>query len=142
MIVCDTSTLAKFYVNERESKAVRDRLNAEDQVFICAWGRAELMAVLHRQLREKKWNREIFVTVTQQFLRDDADGLWSWTPVDSELLSLAVQTYLTIPAEVFLRTADCVHLVSAIRWGYGDFYTHDTRQRAAAAYLGLNPLAI
>lgn len=60
MIFCDTSTLAKYYVPEAESAAVRSRLDGEDEVVLSDLARAELMGVFHRRLREGKWTRAEF----------------------------------------------------------------------------------
>ena len=57
MIFCDTSAVAKLYVAERESPAVRTLLESDDQVLVSELVRAELMAVFHRQLRERKWTQ-------------------------------------------------------------------------------------
>ena len=53
MIFCDTSAIAKLYLVEKETRAMRARLEAEDQVLISELVRAELMSVFHRQLRER-----------------------------------------------------------------------------------------
>jgi predicted nucleic acid-binding protein len=54
MLFCDTSTLAKYYLSEPESDAVRARLDAEDQVLLSELARAELMGVFQRRLRERR----------------------------------------------------------------------------------------
>ena len=56
MIFCDTSTMAKLYVPERESAAVRKLLEAEGAVYVSELARPELLGVFHRRLRERKWN--------------------------------------------------------------------------------------
>jgi len=48
MIFYDTSAFAKVYLAKKESPAGRLKLEAEDQVFISEFGRAELMGVFHR----------------------------------------------------------------------------------------------
>jgi uncharacterized protein with PIN domain len=80
MLFCDTSTLAKYYVQEPESAAVRAHLDAEDQVLLSELARAEIVAVFHRQVRERKWSREEFATVVRQFSTDEAVGYWTWVP--------------------------------------------------------------
>jgi predicted nucleic acid-binding protein len=142
MIFCDTSTLAKYYVVERESAAVRTHLDAADQVMASALARAELMAVFHRRLREKKWSRHQFLAVTGQFFKDDSDGFWSWVPLDDGVIEQATRTYATLPGTVFLRTADCLHLVTALRHGCGEICTHDIHQIKACPALGLRPTVI
>jgi len=39
-----------------------------------------------------------------------------------------------------LRTADCLHLVTALRNNFAEIYTYDTQQAAAAGVLGLKPV--
>jgi len=112
MIFCDTSTLAKYYVPEAESAAVRVRLDAEDQVVFSELARGELMAVFHRRLREQTWSRREFEAVTRQFIKDEVSGYWSWRLLDSVIVDEAVKIHSMLPETIFLRTADCLHLVT------------------------------
>ena len=140
MIFCDTSAVAKLYLPEQESAAIRTLLESEDQVLVSELMRAELMAVFHRQLREKKWTRDQFLTAVRQFTNDDVGGFWTWLPLDSTIIESAAKTYTTLPATVFLRSADCLHLVTAMHHRFAAIYTYDTHQAAAAKALGLKPL--
>ena len=140
MIFCDTSAAAKLYVAEKESPAMRTLLESEDQVLVSELVRAELMAVFHRQLREKKWTRDRFMTSVRQFTNDDLGGFWTWLPLDSTVIESAAKIYTTLPDSVFLRSADCLHLVTALHHGFTDIYTYDVHQTDAAVALGLKPL--
>ncbi len=140
MIFCDTSAIAKLYVAEKETPAMRARLEAEDQVCLSELARAELMSVFHRQLREKKWTRDKFLTAVRQFTNDDIGGFWTWLPLDTTIIEAAARTYTSLPDTVRLRTADCLHLVTAIHHGFTDIYTYDTNQSTAAVSLGLKPM--
>jgi len=142
MLFCDTSTLAKYYVQEPESDAVRARLDAEDQVLLSELARAELVAVFHRQLRERNWSRHDFATVLRQLSTDEAVGYWTWVPLDSSVVEPVVRTFTTLPEDVFLRTADCLHLVTALQKGFTEVHTHDTHQRSGAGALGLTAVVI
>lgn len=142
MIFCDTSTVAKLYIPERESALVRSVLEKEEQVLVSEFARTELMGVFHRQLREKKWTRDRFLLVVRQFNNDDLGGFWTWLPLADEILEQSARTYLTLPATVFLRAADCLHLVTARHHGFVEFHTHDIHQARAAAALGLKPVAL
>jgi predicted nucleic acid-binding protein len=142
MIFCDTSAVAKLYLVERESPAMRARLEGEDQVFVSELLRTELMGVFHRQLREKIWDRDKFMTAIRQFAQDDIAGFWTWLPLDSTVIEAAAQVYTTLPESVFLRAADCLHIVTALRHNFADIYTYDKRQTDASTALGLRPLAI
>ena len=137
MLFCDTSTLAKFYVPEPESGAVRARLDAEDRVIASELARAELMGVFHRRLREHKWKRADFLAVVRQFEKDHISGYWSWAPLDGKIVDEAARTYATLSEAVFLRTADILHLITALRHGFAEIHTHDLRQIEAAPALGL-----
>jgi hypothetical protein len=77
MILCDTSAVAKLYVPERESAAIRRLLEAEDEVCLSELARLELMGVFHRRLREKKWTRANFLAAVRQFTHDDIGGFWT-----------------------------------------------------------------
>lgn len=137
MIFCDTSAAAKLYVPEKDSLVVRAKLESEDQVFISELARVELMGVFHRQLREKKWTPVQFQTAIRQFGNDDVSGFWTWLPLDTATIETAAKTYTTLPDAVFLRSADCLHLVTALHHGFTEIFTYDRHQTLAAAAVGL-----
>jgi predicted nucleic acid-binding protein len=140
MIFCDTSAVAKLYVPERESAAVRRLLETEDEVCVSELVRVELMGVFHRRLREGKWTRADFLAAVRQFSRDDLGGFWTWLPLDATIVEAAAKTYATLPETVFLRSADCLHLVTAVHHDFSEIYTYDGHQSAAANALGLEAL--
>jgi predicted nucleic acid-binding protein len=142
MIFCDTSTIAKLYVPESGSAAVRRRLEAEDEVCVSELARTELMAVFHRRMREARWMRADFLAAVRQFSADDIGGFWTWLPLDGVIAGAAANTFTTLPENVFLRSSDCIHLVTALHHKFTDVFTHDKHQTAAAATLGLNPVTI
>lgn len=142
MIFCDTSTVAKLYVPERESPAVRTRLEGEDQVCASELARVELMAVFHRRWREGKWSRADFLAAARQFSTDDIGGFWTWLPLDRAIMDAAASSFSTLPEDTFLRSSDCLHLVTALHHNFADIFTHDKHQTMAAKALGLNPVAL
>ncbi len=142
MIFCDTSTLAKYYVSEPDSPAVRKRLDAESGVMLSDLARAELMGLFHRRLRERRWNRQAFDATVRQFQQDGRCGFWSWATLDSKTIAEAAEAFTGLPETVFLRTADCLHLVTATREGFNRFFTHDRHQFTAAPSFGLDPIAV
>ena len=52
-------------------------------------------------------------------------------------MEAAANTYTTLPDTVFLRAADCLHLVTALHHNFGQIYTYDIHQTRAAAALGI-----
>ncbi len=142
MIFCDTSTAAKLYVPERESKAVRQRLEGEDEVCASELMQVELLGVFHRRLREGKWTRGDFTTALRQFSHDNIGRFWTWLPLSGAVIEAAGKTYSTLPETIFLRSADYLHLVTALHHNFSEIYTPDTHQSAAANVLGLNAVTI
>jgi uncharacterized protein len=139
---CDTSTVAKLYVNEVNSPAVRRQLEAAAAVYLSEFARVELHAVFHRRYREGLWTSVDFNAAVQQFNHDDISGFWTWLPLDPAVVGAAAKIFLTLSPDIYLRSADCIHLVTALQNNFSDVYTHDKHQIAAAASLGLNPIAI
>jgi hypothetical protein len=137
VIACDTSAVAKFYVAERESHAIRQMLEQADQVCLSELGRPEIMAVFHRRLREGSWSRREFVATVRQFQHDDVAGFWTWLPLDAFILRTAAETFSTLPPTIFLRSSDCIHLVTALHHNFTEFLTFDAHQTSAATALGL-----
>jgi hypothetical protein len=142
MIFCDTSTIAKLYVPETHSAAVRKVLEAAPAVYASELVRVELAAVFHRRLREKLWSIADLNAAARQFHHDDVGGFWTWLPLDSAVVDAAAKVFLTLPPTVCLRSADCLHLVTALYHQFSDVHTHDKHQITAAATLGLNPITI
>jgi predicted nucleic acid-binding protein len=142
MIFCDTSAAAKIYVPERESRAVRRLFEAEDEVCLSELARLELMGVFHRRLREGIWTQADFLAAIRQFSNDDIGGFWTWLPLDKPIIETAAKTYATLPRTVFLRSSDCLHLVTALHHNFAEIYTYDTHQSVAASVLGLKAVSI
>lgn len=142
MILCDTSAVAKLYVPERESAKVRLRLETEDEVCLSELARVELMGLFHRRWRERKWTQAEFMVAIRQFSQDDLGGFWTWLPLDKSIVEAAAQTYATLPETIFLRSADCLHLITALYHNFDEIYTYDTHQSAAASLLGLKAVAL
>ena len=130
MIFCDTSAVAKLYFAEKESPVVRGRLESEEQDCIAEVIRVELHGAFHRQLREKMWTRDQFMTAIRQLTNDDLGGFWSWLPVENQVIEAAAKTYMILLETVFLQGADCLHLVKALHNGFTEIYTYAKNQTA------------
>ena len=142
MIFCDTSFAAKLYVPEAETPAVVSLLEGEDEVCASELMRVELMGVFHRRLREKIWSKADFNAAVRQFSRDDIAGLWSWRPLDRPVLEAAAKCYATLPETVFLRSADCLHILTALHNRFPAIHTFDRQQAKAAPALGIKAVGV
>jgi len=133
----DTSYIAKFYFNEPESKRVRELVRKADVIYSSVWAMAEFHAVLHRRLREGAASADDILRLASSFARHLEEGLWSLIPITESLLRRTSAQVLSAPRDLFLRTADAVHLVTAREIGEREVWTNDRYMLQAAGYFGL-----
>jgi uncharacterized protein len=133
----DTSYIAKFYFNEPESARVRELAQNADVIYSSLWAFAEFHAVLHRRLREGAWSVRDVRTLAARFSEHVEDGLWNLIPVNEALLRRTSALIVAGPRDLFLRTADAVHLATAQEIGERIVWTNDRHMLAAAEYFGL-----
>lgn len=132
----DTSYLARCYLEDTGWQAVRE-LAGQEPVACCTLGRAEAAAALHRKLREGSLTAEDHAEVALQFRDDCEAGLWRWLPVNDALAATAAETLRTLPASVFIRGADALHLLCAAENGFTEVFSHERHFLAAAPHFGL-----
>jgi hypothetical protein len=133
----DTSYIAKFYFNEPESARVRSLARKADALFSSLWAFAEFHAVLHRRLREGASSACDTRELAARFSAHLEDGLWSFIPVNEALLRRTSALMVPAPRDLFIRTADAVHLTTAREIGEREVWTNDRHMLAAAPYFGL-----
>ena len=75
--------------------------------------------------------------VHQVMDQDDAADLWKWLPLTDALIEDANREFRKLPASVFVRTADALHLVCARAQGLMEIYSNDRHLLAAAPHFGL-----
>jgi predicted nucleic acid-binding protein len=137
VIYLDTSYLVRLYFDDLGFEAVRS-LAASDHV-ACAWhGQAETMAAFHRKLRKKAIRSTQYRALLGQFATDQKAGGITWLPAGPEVLERIAEAYADLPAAVFLRAADALHLATAALHGYDSIYSNDTHLLAAASQFGLS----
>lgn len=137
MIYFDTAYLAKCYINEIGSEEVRTLAGKAKRVACCEYGRVELMAAFHRALREGRIDKHYFDVILSQFDRDEEDELWRWLPLTPAILKAAFLEYRSLPRDLFLRTADAIHLCCARDAGFETVYSNDSHLLLAAPHFGL-----
>jgi len=81
----DSSYIAKFYLDEPESEAVRRSAESLGQVRCAVIGQIEVAAVFHRKFREGAFDAGAFREVMAQFDDDCGQGLWTWLPLTTAL---------------------------------------------------------
>jgi predicted nucleic acid-binding protein len=138
----DSSYIAKFYLDEPESEAVRRLAESLGQVRCAVLGQVEVAAVFHRKFREGAFEAGAFREVMGQFVDDCGQGLWTWLPLTTALAARTVVAFARLPQPVFLRAADALHLTCAREHGLRKIYTNDHRMSAAARHFRLKPMAV
>ena len=125
-------------MREPGSERVREHAREAGRIACCEIGKVELAAVFHRHLREKRLNARQYGVVMRQFASDLDQGVWTWLPLTSPVLALAQKRYDDLPAKVFLRAADAMHLSCAAVNGFAEVFTNDRHMLAACAAFGLD----
>lgn len=137
MIYFDTSYLLKCYLAEPGHLAVRKLARQSGPVACCVLGKTECRAATHRHLREGKLTAQQAAAVHQVMQADDAAGLWWWLPLTDDGITAANREFGRLPATVFLRPADALHLACARQQGFKKVYSNDRHLLAAASHFGL-----
>ena len=138
----DSAYIAKFYLDEPESEAVRRLAERLGQVRCAVIGRVEVAAVFHRKLREGAFDAGAFREVMGQFDDDCGQDLWTWLPLTTALAAKTATVFARLPRPVFLRAADALHLISAQEHGLPEIYTNDRHMSAAARHFRLKPMTV
>jgi predicted nucleic acid-binding protein len=136
VIYFDTSYLVRLYYQDPGAAQVR-ALAATDHVACAALGQAEMIAAFHRKLREGAIKRAAYAALTGQVEAHIKAGAFYWLSLSQDILSRVRQVYRNLPASVFLRGADAIHLATAGDAGFRIVYSNDAHLLAAAAHFGI-----
>lgn len=137
MIYVDSCYLAKLYLYETNSPQVRAAVQASSVAVCSVHGMVEVQSVFHRKLREGWVSRHQFRALMEQFALEAPTAKFRWLPLNHQVLEVAQAMISALPATVFLRAADAVHLAAAKQSGFSEIYTSDRHLLAAAPHFGL-----
>jgi predicted nucleic acid-binding protein len=141
----DTSLLAKQYFKEPESDVVRKFLIRKDEVLSSSeLSRMEMAATFHRKLREGQLTGAEFRRLRFQYQDDIGKGRVEWMPLTQTIIERVEAAFSQLPANIFLRTGDAIHLATAAEAGFKEIYSNDRHLLAAASLFklkGVNPLS-
>lgn len=144
MIYLDASYIAKCYLNEPGSEAVRRLARGVSGLASCEYGRVELFAALHRHVREGNLPVRQARGVISDLAEDEANGVWKWLPVTVDLIREVCERISRLPARQYLRAGDALHLGCARAYGFREIYSNDRHLLASARFfdvVGKNVLA-
>jgi len=136
VIYFDTSYLVRLYYEDPGADAVR-QLAATDHVACVAHGQAEMIAAFHRKLREGTLREAAYTALLGQVRAHDEAGAFHWLAQGPEVYGRIAAVYARLPATVFLRAADALHLAAAADHGLKVVYSNDAHLLAAARHFGI-----
>jgi predicted nucleic acid-binding protein len=138
----DSAYIAKCYLPEDGHAEISDLAAQSERIASAAIARLEVAAVFHRKLRERAISAAIHRELHHQFTRDVGDGVWRLLPMTEVLLVNAQTAFAKLPSSLFIRSADCLHLVAAREAGFTEIYSNDRHLLAAASHFGLKGVDI
>jgi predicted nucleic acid-binding protein len=136
MIYLDSSYLVRLYVEDRGFTTVRE-LAATDTLACGQHGRAEIIAALHRKMREGSATKPEYRIALQQFLDESRVGAFTWVPLSEAVFERIEFVFASLPRTTFLRAADAMHLSAAAENRFREIYSNDADLLAAAPHFGL-----
>jgi predicted nucleic acid-binding protein len=142
MIYFDTSYVAKCYLNETGSNAVRRLAKSQPALACSEFGYVEATSTFLRNLREGLLTEAQFKVVMRQFESDDRNDVWIWLPLTAELCRKAANRIKVLPASTFIRAGDALHLTSAAENGFTEMYSNDRHMQTAASLFGLKAVNV
>lgn len=142
MIYLDTAYILKCYLREHGSAEVLKLAAEANGLASCILARVEFFSAVHRHLRESKIDTKGAASVFRQFRKDEAAGYWNWHPLTPERIHTACARFENLTSNVFLRSADALHLTCAKAEGYDKIYSNDSHLLAAAPSFELEGINI
>ena len=137
MTYFDTAYIVKCYVKEDGWQQVRELARDQERIASSVYGRLELHAALHRKMRENALAGDQLKVVLEQFRADEEERLWTWLPLTAAIMTEVAATFTSLSGDVFLRTGDAIHLLTASHNGLPEVFSNDQRLLNAAPAVGL-----
>jgi predicted nucleic acid-binding protein len=133
----DSAYVAKYYLNEHDSPAVRRLIHTADSLVSSEWSVVEVACAFHRHFRQRQLTARQYRELLQAFLKHADGGIWALIPLGSHLVRRVTAAMHSLPAGTFLRAGAAVQLVSAQIAGEVEVWTNDRHVLAAAPHFGL-----
>ncbi|HTX34428.1 MAG TPA: type II toxin-antitoxin system VapC family toxin [Bryobacteraceae bacterium] len=133
----DSAYIAKFYVNEPDSPAVRELMFTAQTLISSAWAIAEVACVFHRHWCEGSLEEQHVSDLLDAFIDHVEAGFWNLLPVSDAILRRSALWIKGTPHSVYLRPGDAIHLATAQDAGEREIWTSDRHMLAAAKHLGI-----
>jgi predicted nucleic acid-binding protein len=136
VIYFDTSYLVRLYYDDPGAEKVRS-LAARDNIACAVQGKAEMIGAFHRKLRKGVISQRSYAALLGQLHAHDKAGAFLWLSAGTETYLKIAEVYARLPATIFLRAADALHLATAAQAGIREVYSNDAHLLAAAKHFGV-----
>ena len=133
----DTAYLCKLRWSETGSAEVAACAAGATTLVCSVLGRLEFYSVCHRKLREGAVSQRAAHAVCAQFEADLRAGGIQLIPITDAISNRVTSFFLSAPPFLYLRTADALHLATAVESGFDEIFSNDRHLLAAAAHFGL-----
>ena len=136
----DSSALAKLFLPEPDSADFRARAIADMPLLAAHLARHELATTFRRKEAEgllKPGAAEVLRRRLDRFVAGGRIILKTETPALTGRFDAVIESCFSANPPVFVRTADAIHIATALAAGETEFVTADVRQKKAAEVCGL-----
>ena len=144
MAYFDTTFIIRLYVDQPGYVEVRQlAATGSEPVASASIGRSETMAALHRKLREGNLGTNDYQQLLNRLFADEKIGAFLWHPLTNAVMRRLEKVWPALPASVYLRSAEAIHLATAAENQHHVVYSNDRHFLAAAPAFGLtgrNPI--
>ena len=137
MYYFDSAYVAKCYLNEPDADSVRNMVRLPIPLYSSALCVSEVTCAIHRRYREALLTKRQTQDLAARFREHVERGTWTLVPVSQRLLWEVHEMISRLPAGIFLRSADAIHLASARTAGFSEVWTNDRHMLEAAEQFGL-----
>jgi predicted nucleic acid-binding protein len=142
MIYLDSSYIFKCYINEPGTSRVLSLVQKSSGCGSGFHARAEFWSGLHRRVCEIVTSIQDARKIWRQFEQDERAGVWHWLPLNDLVVRRACDAFERLPSNVFLRSADALHLACAAENRFTEVYSGDRILLGAAPHFGLKGVSV
>jgi|ERR1041384_1851706 predicted nucleic acid-binding protein len=142
MIYLDSSYIFKCYINEPGTTRVLALVQNTSGCGSGLHARTEFWSGLHRRVCEAVTSTEEARKVWRQFEQDERAGVWNWLALNDTVVRRACEIFEKLPSDVFLRSADALHLACAAENRFTEVYSGDRILLQAARHFGLKGINV
>ena len=101
-----------------------------------------MISAFHRKFRERAISARLYEITLRQFVNEMRAGAFRWLPLSESVFERVELMYASLPAAIFLRAADALHLSTASENSFREIHSNDAKLLSAAPHFGLRGLNV